>query len=51
MLTFIPTATRDPILDSVPPKTSRTAEQPRATLGNVFNRKTEKATQTEEFNR
>ncbi|XP_063126992.1 target of Nesh-SH3 isoform X37 [Rattus norvegicus] len=26
------TATSDPILDSVPPKTSRTAEQPRATL-------------------
>lgn len=39
MLTFIPTATSDPFLDSVPPKTSRTLEQPRATLGNVFNRK------------
>ncbi|XP_031219973.1 target of Nesh-SH3 isoform X24 [Mastomys coucha] len=26
------TATNDPILDSIPPKTSRTAEQPRATL-------------------
>uniref|UniRef100_A0A452T5M9 ABI family member 3 binding protein n=1 Tax=Ursus maritimus TaxID=29073 RepID=A0A452T5M9_URSMA len=33
------TATSDPFLDSVPPKTSRTLEQPRATLGNVFNRK------------
>ncbi|XP_021040166.1 target of Nesh-SH3 isoform X3 [Mus caroli] len=29
------TATRDPILDSVPPKTSRTAEQPRATLAPI----------------
>uniref|UniRef100_A0A452T5Y2 ABI family member 3 binding protein n=1 Tax=Ursus maritimus TaxID=29073 RepID=A0A452T5Y2_URSMA len=32
-------STSDPFLDSVPPKTSRTLEQPRATLGNVFNRK------------
>ncbi|NP_001014424.1 target of Nesh-SH3 isoform 2 precursor [Mus musculus] len=31
----IHTATRDPILDSVPPKTSRTAEQPRATLAPI----------------